>query len=293
MSEAPEEAYSRSIWWRLFWRGFWISIFSAIGASQAVIHREAIFFFLMEPADGRLSPFEGRLVYTELTGMFAATLKIVKYGGIFTALPYTVWAVLSLIRPWLPKRFFWFMVRTILLSAMMYVAGVVVVYYAMLPIGIAFFLRFGGDVAEPLIDIGSYLSLVTALMFAMGVVFQIPLVMYVTSKAGLIRYRHYNFWAFRFFVVVFGGFFALFLSPGVEPVTYWMVFGSIITLYEVGMFLAWLQTPDDGNYLWYWTLRRWLRKTWRGSVWLVRRPDAGVRWCYWKLWSIGSGWLWG
>ena len=77
MNDAPEEGYTRSIWGRLFWRGVWIAIFSAVGASQAVIHREAIFFFLMEPAQGRLSPF-GVPVYTELTGMFAATLKVVK-----------------------------------------------------------------------------------------------------------------------------------------------------------------------------------------------------------------------
>lgn len=270
MNEEPEEAYSRSIWWRLFWRGFWIAIFSSIGASQAVIHREAILLKLLEPAAGRLSPFDGMPVYTELTGMFSVILNLVKYASIFSALPYATWAVLSLIKPLLPDRFFWFTVRMILISAVMYLAGVAVVYYAMLPIGIGFFLRFGGDVAVPFIDIGSYLQLVTALMFALGVVFQIPLVMYVTSKAGLVRYRHWNNKFFRFFVVVFGGFFALFLSPGVEPVSYWMVFGSIVGLYEVGMFLSWLQTPDEGNYLWVKTMRD-------GIVWVVRRPIVAFR----------------
>ena len=290
MSEAPDEGYSRSIWWRLFWRGFWIVIFSSIGASQAVIHREAIFLFLMEPGAGRLSPFDGRLVYTELTGMFAATLKVVKYVSIFTALPYAVWAVLSLIKPLLPARFFWFMVRMIILSAVMYVAGVVVVYYAMLPIGIGFFLRFGGSVAEPVIDIGSYLHLVTALMFALGVVFQIPIVMYVSSKAGLVRYRHWKF--FRWLVLPFGGFFALFLSPGVEPLTYWMVFGSIIGLYEVGMFLSWLQTPEEGNYLWLGTTRRRVIKVWNGIVWVVRRPVVVWRRVERKLVEHGLVWWW-
>ena len=291
MNDEPEEVYRRSIWWRLFWRGVWIAIFSAIGASQAVIHREALFGILIEPAGGRLSPF-GVPVYTELTGMFGATLKLVKYGGILTALPYTTWAVLSLIKPWLPARFFWFVVRMIVLSAVMYVAGVCVVYYAMLPIGINFFLRFGGSIAVPLIDIGSYLYLVTALMFALGVVFQIPLVMYVTSKAGLIRYRHYNFWGFRFIVTVFGGFFALFLSPGVEPVTYWMVFGSILGLYEVGMFLSWLQTPDEGNYLWLWSVVRFLR-VWRSRViWVLRRPVVVWRRVERKLVEYGLAWWW-
>ena len=290
MNEAPEEGYSRSIWWRLFWRGLWIAIFSAVGASQAVIHREALFLLLLEPAGGRLSPFDGLPVYTELTGMFGATLKVVKYAGIFTALPYAIWAVLSLIKPWLPGRFFWFVVRMILLSAMMYVAGVLVVYYAMLPIGINFFLRFGGNIAVPLIDIGSYLYLVTALMFAMGVVFQIPLIMYVSPKARIIRYRHWKF--FRWFVVPFGGFFALILSPGVEPLTYWMVFTSIVTLYEVGMFLSWLQTPDEGNYLWARSIARWVGKVRDGVVWVVRRPVVVWRRVERTVVEHGLVWWW-
>lgn len=271
----------RSLKRRIGYRVFWNFVAFGLGAGLAFYHKESIFLWLLAPADNKLSPFDGLPVYTQLTGMWMATLSIVSKGGTIAALPVLIYSVMSLVRPLFPAKFYRFTLLVIVAALLSYLAGAAFVYYVMLPLGLSFLLSFGEGVAVPLIDIASYLHLVSALMSAIGLVFLIPLLMYMLSKVGLVKYRHFK--TGRYFVPLFGGFMAMILTPSVDAVNYLMVFLPILALYEVGMFLSWMQDPEDGNYLWVKTVLKVTRPVRNTVAWVWTRPDVIGNWLYEKV----------
>ena len=115
-------------------------------------------------------------------------------------------------------------------------SGVAFGYFVLLPPAINFLLNFGGDVATPLIRIGSYVNLVTMLLFWMGLSFEPPIVMFFLAKVGIVTPR--AFAGKRKYAVV-GAFIAgAMITPTFDPVNQALVAGPIIVLYEVGYWLS-------------------------------------------------------
>lgn len=279
-----------------FWlRVFWILAFLGMGGFYSFYFRADIFNWLLAPADGQLSPhvvgFDGKPVYGKLTGMIEAIISIVAKGAFLFAMPAILYSVLSLIKPWMSVRFWRFLTYVTLSIVVSYLAGGAFVYYVMLPIGIGFLLGIGSDIATPLIDIADYLALLTALMSAMGMVFLIPTMMFLFSK--LVRFPKYRHWKWgRWVVPFFAGFLGMILTPSTDTVNYLMIGLPVIGLYEIGMFATWVIAPEEGNYLWFWTIYRGLRKVRDGVVWVLRRPVVMKRWMCSKIYWYGEGWVW-
>ena len=290
MSQPPTGGKSRSLGRRIGYRVFWTITAFGAGAGFTFYHKQTIFLWLIAPADGKLSPFDGLPIYTSPISMISATISVVSKGGMAAALPVLTYSVLSLVRPLLPSRFYRFLIYLILATVASYLAGMLFVYYVMLPVGLGFLLNFGKGVAIPVIDIGEYLALLSALMFAMGLVFLIPIWMYLLSKMGIVTYRHFRIG--RWFVPLFAAFLGIVLTPTADGINFLMVGMPVLLLYEIGLFVAWLHNPDEGNYLWFRTIARSVRKVWRGVVWVVRRPVVAWRRVERKLVEYGLGWWW-
>ena len=265
-----------------------------MGAGYSFYFKQEIFDWLLAPADGQLSPsiegFDGRPTYGSPIGMMGATLAIVTKCAMLTALPVLAYSVLSLMKPWLPGSFWRFLVYLTLSIMISYAAGIAFVYYVMLPVGLGFLLNFGSGIAVPLIDIGEYLGLLTALMSAMGLVFMIPIIMFLLTKLRIVKYRHWR-WG-RMVVPLFAGFLGIILTPTTDGVNFLMVGLPVMGLYEIGLFVTWILDPSDGNYLWIKSIVRLIRALRDGIVWTVRRPVVGWHKVERKLveWGIAFWW---
>lgn len=266
-----------------------------MGGFYTFYFKQEVFDWLLAPADGLLSPsiegFDSKPVYGEVTGMMAATLAVVAKGAMLAALPVFLYSVLSLIKPWLPIRFWRFLTFLTLAITASYLAGIVFVYYVMLPVGLGFLLNFGAGIAVPLIDIGDYLGLLTALMSAMGMVFLIPTLMFLLSK--LVRFPRYRHWKWgRWAVPIFAGFLGMILTPSTDTVNFLMVGLPVIALYEIGLFATWVIDPGEGNYLWLNSIGRLIGAVRNGIIWIVRRPVVAWRRIERKLvqWGIIFWW---
>ena len=229
-----------------------------MGGVYTFYFKVEIFNWLIAPANGLLSPplegFGGKPVYGSVTGMMTATFAVVAKGALIAALPMIVYSILSLMKPWVPPR----------------------VYYVMLPVGLGFLLNFGAGIATPLIDIGEYLALLTALMSAMGMVFLIPTMMFLFSK--LVRFPKYRHWKWgRWAVPFFAGFLGMILTPSTDTVNFLMVGLPVMGLYEIGLFSTWLVDPSEGNYLFLKTIGRKIRAVRNAVVWITRRPIVAWR----------------
>ena len=216
-----------------------------IGAGLTWYFRVTIFNWLIAPAGGNLSPHDGLPVYTSPTEILSVTIRLSLTGGVILAIPVLVLTIFYLVSPLISRherRVVALFLPAILLS---FLAGVSFSYFVMLPVGIAFLLHFGEGVAVPTIRISEYLNLVITMIFWLGVIFELPLVMFLLAKLRLISYRHFK--KVRKFVPPTAIILSAIITPTFDIVNQLLVAIPIIILYEVGLLLAWLAQPGKGR----------------------------------------------
>ena len=117
-----------------------------------------------------------------------------------------------------------------------FAAGVSFAYFVLLPPAINFLLSFGGDVATPLIRIGSYVTLITTLLFWMGLIFELPIVIFFLTRIGVVNTRwlgRQRRWAILLAFVL-----GALITPTFDPLNQALVAIPVIVLFEVGYWLA-------------------------------------------------------
>lgn len=273
---------------RLRLRLVWSFIAFGIGAASTWYYREGIFLFLLAPAAGSLSPFGGAPVFTGPTAMMGSTISLALRGGALTAVPIMGIGLYTLFRPLMPDEQHRFILLFFPATLVCFLAGGAFAYYVMLPTGLGFLLNFGDGVAIPLITINEYLDLMMAMMFWLGVVFEIPVMMYLLAKTDIISYRKMK--NLRKFVPVSAFILSAIITPTFDVFNQTLVAVPIILLYEVGLFVAWAARPERGNYLWLASIARGGRKVGHGVAWVARKvravvlsPYTGTRWMYRKI----------
>lgn len=164
-------------------------------------------------------------------------------GGCVIAAPVLVYHLYGFLHPVLSrkmKHFIWWFLPSGLLS---YLAGVAFAYYVMMPTGVRYLLQFGTDVATPMVSIAAYMAMTTALLFWLGVIFELPLAMLLLAKMRLVS--HKRLMKMRRYVPVAAVTLGVIITPTTDIVNALLVAGPLILLYEVGVFLAWLVRPRE------------------------------------------------
>lgn len=170
-------------------RLLWVFVAMGIGTAISFLFVEHIYSFLVQPLADAGSE---RLIYTGLTEAFFTYLKVAFFSGIFITFPILLYQIWSFIAPGLykdEKRAFWpFLVATPIL----FFLGGITVYYGVIPLAWKFFVGFestGMETALPIqleARVSEYLDLIMTLIFAFGLCFQMPVVLTLLGKAGLI-----------------------------------------------------------------------------------------------------------
>jgi sec-independent protein translocase protein TatC len=109
-------------------------------------------------------------------------------------------------------------------------------FFILVPPAIKFLVIFGGEISVPLIRIGSLVQLTISLMIWMGISFQLPIVMYLTTSLKLTNPT--TFKRFRKWFIVVAFILGAIITPTFDPVNQFIVALPIILLYEVGLFLS-------------------------------------------------------
>tara|TARA_Y100000310_G_scaffold317688_1_gene370859 strand:- start:138 stop:1088 length:951 start_codon:yes stop_codon:yes gene_type:complete len=216
-----------------------------VGAGLTWYFRVMIFGWLIAPADGMLSPHQGLPVYTSPTEILSVTIRLSLTGGVVFAIPVLVGTIFYLVRPLITRRERRLVALFLPAILLCYLAGVSFAYFVLLPVGIAFLLRFGEGVAVPTIRISEYLNLVITMIFWLGVIFELPLLMFLLAKLRLVSYRRFK--RVRKFVPPVSIIVSAIITPTFDIVNQLMVAIPIILLYEVGLLLAWLAQPGKGR----------------------------------------------
>ena len=189
-----------------------------------------IFNILISPAGGI------ELVFIEMTEMLGTYMKVCLAAGIILAMPYIVYHFLLFVFPALTskeRKYIYIIMPWVIL---MFAGGVTFGYFILLPPATKFLISFGSDIATPQIKIGNYISIVTRLLIAIGLVFEMPVVTTLLARVGIITSK----WLAdkRKAAVIFAFVLAAVITPTFDPVNQSLVAVPLVVLYEMCIWLA-------------------------------------------------------
>lgn len=175
-------------------------------------------------------------IFTEVAGMIGPYIKMAFYCGLVLALPYITYQTIMFISPGMTskeKRYFHLLLPGVMVF---FLGGALFAYFICLPPALRFLLGFGSDIAQPMINIGNYVAVVIKLVFWIGIVFEIPIVMFFLTKMGVVTPDMLS--GKRKYAIVGAFILAAIITPTPDPVNQSLVAFPIIILYEIGILLA-------------------------------------------------------
>jgi sec-independent protein translocase protein TatC len=210
------------------------------GIAIAFFFIDRIFAFIMRPLQQML-PDGGRLIYTEPTEAFVLYMKIALIAGLVIAAPYIMWQVWLFIAPGLYAKEKRFAIPFIVLSTTGFVGGAAFSHYLLFPWMWTFLASFGASNEDFLMfapKIDAVFSLYTKLLIGMGLVFQMPSIVFFLAKMGLVTarflLRHIKYAVLIIFVT------AAVLTPSGDILTQTLMAAPMIGLYLISIAIAWL-----------------------------------------------------
>ena len=218
-------------------RLIWVIAVMFIGTAVSFGFVEEIYSFLVEPL---AKAGEQRLIYTGLTEAFFTYLKVAFFAGIFLTFPILLWQVWLFIAPGLYKHEKGAFLPFLIATPILFFAGGAIVYYVVMPMAWPFFLSFQTGAAETALPIelearvSEYLDLIMTLIFAFGLCFQLPVLLTLMGKAGLITAQ--SLASKRKYALILTFIVAAFLTPP-DVISQILLAMPILALYEISILL--------------------------------------------------------
>jgi sec-independent protein translocase protein TatC len=169
-----------------------LAFFVATGISY--YFAEDIYAFLVKPlADVFPDLSHRRLIYTSLTEAFLTYLKLALFAGFFLSFPVIATQLYLFLAPGLYKREKMTLIPYLIAAPTLFLIGAAFVYYLIFPAAWQFFLGFessgtnGGLPIQLEPKVSDYLSLSMHLMMAFGLSFQLPIVLILLVRSGMVE----------------------------------------------------------------------------------------------------------
>jgi sec-independent protein translocase protein TatC len=200
----------------------------------AYFFKEILFELLVLPLK-KVMPAGDRLIFTNLPEMFIIYLKVSLIAGILASTPLIFYELWMFIAPGLYQHEQRFVIPFVICSSFLFTGGALFGYFVVFPFGFKFLMGYTNEYVQALPSVKEYFSFSTKLLFAFGLVFEMPVVVYFLARMGLVtptamkRKRKYAL--LMAFVV------GAVLTPP-DVLTQFMMAVPLLVLYEVSVFVA-------------------------------------------------------
>lgn len=194
-----------------------------------------IFHFIVQPLR---AAYPGvKLVATSPTEALMLMMKMSFFAGIFLAAPFVLYQIWAFVSPGLYPHEKAYVVPFILFGTAFFVLGAAFGHYWLFPLTFKFLGDFGGQDVQYLPKISEYYSFYSWFLLGLGVVFQLPVVIFVLARIGLVTpgflLRHFRFAILFCFVA------AAIITPTPDVVTQTLLALPMLGLYLLGVLVAW------------------------------------------------------
>lgn len=176
------------------------------------------------------------VIALDFTETIVNAMKVSIFAGIALAMPVLIYHFVMYFAPALTrreKRYFFRLLPFVLVS---FIAGVVFGYFVLIPPAVQFLILFGGDAVTLYLRVSSLVDFMTRFLMAIGLAFEMPLVMYTLSLLGVVSAAQLA--KARRFVVVGAFLTAAIITPTPDPLNQTLVAVPLMVLYEIGVLLA-------------------------------------------------------
>ena len=201
---------------------------------------DKIYSFLVEPYADAVKNDENarRLIFTALHETFITYLKVAFFAAIFLGSPVLLIQIYKFIAPGLYRNEKKAILPYLIFTPVLFLFGGLLVYYLVMPLAIKFFLSFetiGTTTTLPIqleAKVNEYLSLIMRLIFAFGISFQLPILLNLLARIGVVNSNYLK--KRRRYVIVIIFTIAAILTPP-DPITQIGLAIPLLLLYELSI----------------------------------------------------------
>ncbi len=185
-------------------------------------------------------PDGGNIVFRQIAEPFLIYMKVAFLAGLFLASPWVFFEIWRFVSPGLKARERRLALPFVFGATTLFILGGLFGYYVLLPMTVGFLLQIGSDFQAQL-DLRSAFSFEAWILLGLGLVFQIPVLIALLARAGLVTAR----WLWKMFRYAIVGIFliAAILTPTPDIVTQTVFAAPMLALYLLGIGIAALVAP--------------------------------------------------
>jgi len=199
---------------------------------------QRVFEYVSEPLRSVVP--KGELIVTKVASPFLTPFKTTFFVALFIAMPYVLFQVWQFVAPGLYRREKRFAIPLLISSILLFYVGIAFAYFVVFRVMFAFFVRVlpSGVAMTP--DIDAYLDFVLEMFLAFGLVFEVPIAVFMLVWSGLVSLQALT--KARPYMLLVAFVVGLLLAPDVFSQTLLAV--PMYLLYESGLLLARLMLPE-------------------------------------------------
>ena len=187
------------------------------------------------PAETRLTGTDCKLLQTQPFEAFMVQFKVGLAAGAVLTSPFWLYQIWAFITPGLYDNERKFTRIFVFLASILFAAGAVLAYYVV-PKGLAVLVSFGGDEFITALAANDYISFVLVMLLIFGVSFELPLLITMLNRIGILPYRNLKKWRRGIIFTLFV--FAAIATPGTDPIGMLALSGAMTVLFEVAVQIA-------------------------------------------------------
>ena len=197
----------------------------ALGFTVCYFFSKDILYLISQPIKPHLTATAGQLIFITPFEKFFSYLWVSLFAGFILSSPFWLYQVWKFISPGLYKEEKKWSILFVVSSTLLFLSGILFVYFVVYPFSFQFLLNFGGGTEQAYISLKPYLSFFLRTSLVFGLVFEMPVILFSLLKLNIITVKQLI--KFRPYVIVMIAFLSAMITP---PDIFSMLF-MIIPLY--------------------------------------------------------------
>ena len=212
-----------------------VAIVAVVFIAIAIAFYVQIFEVFTDTARRLIVDVDGVVAVQRITEGWVVAAKLAILVGLVAAFPYFMWELAMFFKPGLKSGERKYIFLLVPASMAMFALGAAFSWFILIPRLVEFLLRLSQPIGDPLITVGPLVGLMVTIMFWLGIIFEIPIFMFLLAKMGILT----SGWVKtkRRWMILISFIFGAVATP-TDPISQLIVAGPTWLLFEIGMLLV-------------------------------------------------------